>query len=289
MMQSTAWILVFVFCFLIAGQYVAFNTLYRANSAELIALPGGAVLQEALGRNFGTVFVTTLAICAACLVLILLCLMGSYLRLKNVWTEHYAQVAAKEQELSMERDRIDGVYEDLRRMGALTSHAGMHNQTTVMQWLDGNFDSFHRANVENLLDGERSTAILFLALDDVDTLYDGGHGQQLIDAILKEMGEQLEQWIRSNDLVARWQDASFMLVMTYISLKDALLRAEDFRLALVDNALHVRGVDSRVSISCGLSMMLTSDSSWRQAMERAKKALSHRNERGLNTLYHEIL
>ena len=110
-----------------------------------------------------------------------------------------------------------------------------------------------------------------------------------MDAILTEMGEQLELWVRQNDVVARWQDASFLLVLTFITLKDALVRAEDFRAALVENALNVHGVEINVSVSCGLSMMLSSDTSWRQAMERAKKALSRRKERGANKLYHEIL
>lgn len=289
MMRNTALVLFFLFCFLAAAQYIALNTLNRAQAKALSALPGGEGALVALERDTGTLFFLGMGICAFCLVFVLLYLAGSYLRMKNAWTEHYAEVAAKEQELSMERDRIDAVYEDLRRMGTLTAHAGMHNQNTVVQWLDANFNSFHRASVESLLDGERSTAILFLALDDVDLLYNQGQGQALVDAILTEMGQQLEQWIRQNDLVARWQDASFMLVMTYISLKDALLRAEDFRAALVDNALSVHGADVSVSISCGLSMILTSDSSWRQAVERSKKALSRRTERGQNTLYHEIL
>jgi diguanylate cyclase len=110
-----------------------------------------------------------------------------------------------------------------------------------------------------------------------------------VDAVLTEMGEQLELWIRQNDVVARWQDVSFLLVLTYITLKDALVRAEDFRAALVENAFNVHGAKVSVSVSCGLSMMLSSDSSWRQAMERAKKALSRRRERGTNKLYHEIL
>jgi diguanylate cyclase (GGDEF)-like protein len=289
MMRNTVGILFFLFCFLAAAQYVGLNTLYRAQMKALGALPGSKSALDALAQNSGTLFFLGLGICAFCLAFVSLYMAGSYLRMKSVWTEHYAEMAAKEQELSMERDRIDGAYEDLRRMGTLTSHAGMHNQNSVMQWLDVNFGSFYRASVENLLDGERSTAILFLALDDVDALYSAGQGKALVDAILVEMSQQLEQWIRQNDLVARWQDASFMLVMTYISLKDALLRAEDFRTALVDSALNIHGVEINVSISCGLSMMLSSDSSWRQAMERAKKALSHRQVRGQNTLYHEIL
>ncbi len=288
MIRGVAWILVLLFCFLIAAQYIALNTLYGAQIAQLATLPDAAQAIADLTERSQLIFFSSIGICLLCLVTVLLYLAGRYQRVKNAWTEHYAEVAAKEQELSMERDRLDVIYEDLRRMGALTPRVGMHNQASVMQWLDANYDSFQRAGVESLLDGERSTAILFVSLDDLDALYSDGQGQELIDAVLAEMGLQLEQWIRQNDLVARWQDASFMLVLTYISLKDALLRAEDFRVALVETAQSVQGARS-VTISCGLSMMLTSDSSWRQAMERARKALTRRKERGNNTLYHEIL
>ncbi len=289
MVRGITWTLAVVFCFLAAGQYFVLDAIRRGEAERLATWPLAGEALNALEGQLHLLLLATLAILGFCLVALVFFLIAGYQRTKNTWTEHYTEVTAKEQELAMERDRLDGVYEDLRRMGALTSHTGMHNQSTVMYWLDANFDSFQRANVENLLDGERSTALLFLGLDDVEALYNQGVGQELVDAILTEMGQQLEQWIRANDLVARWQDASFMLVMTYITLKDALVRAEDFRAAIVENAMNLHGVELNVSVSCGLSMMLSSDSSWRQSMERAKKALSRRKERGANKLYHEIL
>ena len=279
--------LIACFCFLAAGQYFALDALRRGAAAHWVGLPGAQVVLDDLRVQTDFVLLATLITLGLCLVALLFYLAASYQRSRNIWTERFTEAAAKEQELSMERARLDEAYEDLRRMGALTAHTGMHNQTTVTYWLDANFESFQRASVETLLDGERSTALLFLGLDDVENLY--GLGQELVDSILTEIGQQLELWIRQNDVVARWQDASFMLVLTYITLKDALVRAEDFRAAIVENAINLHGAEVNVSVSCGLSMMLTSDTSWRQSVERAKKALSRRRERGLNKLYHEIL
>ncbi|MCL2812768.1 MAG: diguanylate cyclase [Clostridia bacterium] len=286
MIRGFTWALVIISCFLAAGQYFAIDALEKAAVHLAGALDTQAALASLLDQT-RLILLVTLGILGFVMVAMMLYVAAGYQRNKNAWTEHYTEVAAKDQELAMERDRLDSVYEDLRRMGALTPRVGMHNQSSVVFWLDSNYESFQRANVENLLDGERSTALLFLGLDDVEGLY--SRDQISVDAILSEMGDQLELWIRQNDVVARWQDASFLLVLTYITLKDALVRAEDFRAALVENALNVHGVDVNVSVSCGLSLMLSSDSSWRQAMERAKKALSRRKERGANKLYHEIL
>jgi len=286
LMRGLAWALVIMACFLAAGQYFALNSLEKAAVYLAAAFDTQAALDSLLNQS-RFLLIATLAVLGFAMAALILYVAAGYQRNKNTWTEHFTEVAAKEQELTMERDRLDSVYEDLRRMGALTPRVGMHNQSSVVFWLDSNYESFQRASVENLLDGERSTALLFLGLDDVENLY--SRDQALVDAILTQMGEQLELWIRQNDVVARWQDASFLLVLTFITLKDALVRAEDFRAALVENALNVHGVEINVSVSCGLSMMLSSDTSWRQAMERAKKALSRRKERGANKLYHEIL
>jgi len=287
MMQGLMCTLVGIFCFLAAGQYFTLTSL--KNEASRAA--GSQNIQAALGflrERTDLVLIATQGILGLCLIALLFYVAAGYQRHKNTWTGHYTEVAAKEHGLAMERDRLDSIYEELRHMGALTPRIGMHTQSTVTYWLDTNFESFHRAGVENLLDGERSTALLFISLDDVETLYSQGL-QDTVESILAEMGQQLELWIRSNDVVARWQDSSFMLVLTYISLKDALVRAEDFRAALVENAINTHGNEVNVSVSCGLSMMLSTDSSWRQSIERAKKALSRRKEREKNKLYHEIL
>ncbi len=289
MVRTITWTVTGLFCALAAGQFFALGTLQAAQTEALTPIPGTEDALDALRMQHATVLYITVGMCGLCLVIALLCTWTLARRARNTMITRLTQAAVQEQEMSMERGRIDEVYADLRRLGALTPHEGIQNQTSVMQWLDTNFDVFHRTTVEQLLDGERATALMLLSLDHLDALYNREHGRQVVEALLAEIGKQLTQWVRKNDLVARWQDASFLLVMTNITLKDALLRAEDFRAAMVGNPIRIAGTDYTNTLSCGLSMMLTSDSSWRQAAERAKKALSRRHEHGPNTLYHEIL
>lgn len=289
MVRKTALLVSIAMLGLVACQYFTLYGVYRTEVAQLGALTGTESILTALRQQTGAVFGATAILCGLCAACVLLYQLYGYQRVKNDWTHRQLEMAVREQALTAERERLNEVYNELRRQGTPATRTGLQQQSTAVHWLDMHFDAFHRATLENLLDGEPSTAILFLGLDDVEKLYNEEHGRETVDAVLGDIGVQLENWVRQNDLVARWQDACFLMIMTRITLKDALLRAEDFRSALVSSPFEVDGVEVTASVSCGLSMMLTSDSSWRQSVERAKKALSRRKERGHNTLYHEIL
>ena len=236
-----------------------------------------------------TIYFATAGICVLCVAALAFHLITTYRRGKAALVQAEAEMVAREETIQDERNQIDRIYEELRRLGALTPRPGMHNQASIVHWLDANFESFHRISSEALLGGERATAILLLSMDDVEALYALPYGHDIVDSILSLMGPLFEQRTRKNDLVARWHDASFLIILSHISLKDALMRAETLRACVANTEFDAEGGRRSVTVTCGLSMMLASDSSWRQAVERTKKAVQRSKDGGKNTLYHEIL
>lgn len=193
----------------------------------------------------------------------------------------------KERELSIATNKVEKAYADLLRVGALDASEVMHNHPSLAHWLDSNFDGFTRLTSEALLAGGQATALAVIALDDSGRfcrLDYSGTGETLLQAI----SDCLDARTRKSDLVARWHDDSFLLVLHNISLKDALGRVEDLRANIQRMEVACDGIMATMTVTCGLSMMLAQDKSWKQALARAEKALNRGQEGSMNTVCHDI-
>ncbi len=231
------------------------------------------------------IFYITLAVVALAVLGILCYQLHAYRKGVKSWQNAQSLLDMREQTVGEERRKIDKVYEELRRLGALKPYTGPRTAASVVHWLDDSFPAFSRITPDQVLAGSRATAIVLLTLDDTA---EAAHAE--IDSLAEQIVPIIQQHIRSNDMVARWHGASLMLVLNTITLKDALMRAEDVRISLCERAFQTKQGPTHITLTCGLSLMLQNDASWRQSVERAQRAQQRGKETGRSgRVYHEIL
>lgn len=192
----------------------------------------------------------------------------------------------KELELSLATNRFEKMCSDLAG-SAIAEKDVMHNHASLSNWLDNNYHLFTRRSSEAILGSHMSTALVLIEADDLMEL-NQQHGLEAGDAALSALSEQLKQHTRKNDIVARWQEGTFLVVLHDITLKNALGRAEELRAGVEQMEIPLQRGTLRLTITCGLSMMLDVDKSWKQALNRAQRALNRGREGSKNTICHEI-
>ncbi len=228
------------------------------------------------------IFYLTLGVVALGALGVLAYQLHAYRKGVRDWRNAQNLLDMREQAVGEERRKIDKVYEELRRLGALKPYTGPRTAASVVHWLDDSFPAFSRISPDQVLAGGRATAIVLLTIDD------GANAE--VDSLSEQIVPIIQQHIRSNDMVARWHGASLMLVLNTITLKDALMRAEDVRISLCERAFQTKQGPTHITLTCGLSLMLQNDASWRQSVERAQRAQQRGKDTGRSgRVYHEIL
>jgi hypothetical protein len=230
-----------------------------------------------------TVFLITLLVTALAGAGLLFYQWRTYRQATLDWQRMRADLDTREQLVAASQQKLGTLYGDLRALEAVPPAPGLLTPAALMAWLDANFETFARIPSEDVVGGARASALLLLCLDTPA----GHNGGEDTSALLDAISPILRHRMRKNDLVARWNNASFLLILPSISLKVALNRAEYLRATIAGHAFAPREV-GEVTVTCGLSLMLSTDTSWRQAIERAKHAASKGRD-GQNRVYHEIL
>jgi diguanylate cyclase (GGDEF)-like protein len=105
-----------------------------------------------------------------------------------------------------------------------------------------------------------------------------GHGAG--DRVLQQIGASLSEYVRRNDIVARWGGEEFLVIFSEIKLTAARIVAERLRGRLA-NTPQVEDGPEKISVSIGLSMLrpgITANA----LIEEADQALYRAKARGRN-------
>jgi len=125
---------------------------------------------------------------------------------------------------------------------------------------DGLTGVFNRKHLEERLDAEiafatRHKTALSLIICDVDFFkkVNDSYGHPAGDAVLRAMGQLLQQSIRTEDVVARYGGEEFVLVLRGIDRQGAWQLAERLRLAIASQVIHHAGLQIAITISAGVA------------------------------------
>ena len=105
-----------------------------------------------------------------------------------------------------------------------------------------------------------------------------GHGAG--DRVLQQIANSLTEYVRRNDIVARWGGEEFLVIFSEIKLTAARIVAERLRGRLA-NAPQVEGGPEQISVSIGLAMLGTGVDG-ETLIEQADQALYRAKARGRN-------
>lgn len=194
--------------------------------------------------------------------------------------------AAREQLLS-EQAKLRRAYAELRTAAFVDPATGFLTQAAMTGWLDANYPRFMQLSAEALLDGGATAAFALLYPDDLPALRKL-NGRDTAEKFLVALGQYVDGHTRKSDLVARWEGDALLLVLSAISLKDALMRCEALR-AGVEAQFFGEMPPCHSTLSIGVSLVLGGDQNWGSTLARSQAALRRARQGGGNTICHDVL
>lgn len=166
--------------------------------------------------------------------------------------------------------------ENLRHQSIRDPLTGLYNRRFLE---DGLLKQKLRAKQDKTL-----FAVLMLDLDHFKKINDT-FGHDAGDAVLKEIGEILEQATKPGDIASRYGGEEFMLLFHDIDLEQAKLRAEQIRLAV--SKLQIKygaQLIGPITISVGIAIYPLDSDDIEKLIELADKALYAAKKQGRNTV-----
>ena len=160
----------------------------------------------------------------------------------------------------------------LCRTDPLTTAA---NRRAFNEILSQEFSRFKRS--------QREYALIMIDLDHFKSINDQ-HGHSVGDQVLIEVTERCKDNIRVHDILARLGGEEFCILLPYTDSKQATKVAERLREKIEIKPIIVDGLRVKVTISVGISLVLTGDEDGHQAMERADQKLFQAKESGRNQI-----
>ncbi len=172
-------------------------------------------------------------------------------------------------------------------LGVVVKSLFLIEETKLLALTDGLTGLYNRRHATKRLEEEiararRNNKGLCVAMCDVDHFkaINDEFGHSAGDRVLQQIAASLTEYVRRNDVVARWGGEEFLVIFSEIKLTAARIVAERLRGRLA-NTPQVEGGPEQISVSIGLSMLRPGVSA-DALIEQADQALYRAKARGRN-------
>ncbi len=172
-------------------------------------------------------------------------------------------------------------------LGVVVKSLFLVEETQLLALTDGLTGLYNRRHASKRLEEEiararRNKTGLCVAMCDVDHFkaINDEFGHSAGDRVLQQIARSLTEYVRRNDIVARWGGEEFLVIFSEIKLTAARIVAERLRGRLA-NTPQVDGGPDKISVSIGLAR-LGSGSTADTLIEEADQALYRAKARGRN-------
>ncbi|MGX9417200.1 GGDEF domain-containing protein [Vibrio sp. WJH972] len=127
---------------------------------------------------------------------------------------------------------------------------------------------------------------LFMALIDLDHFksINDKYGHPIGDRILKNVAEKCSDYFKAPNLVGRMGGEEFSILMTNISMEDAINALNELRLAISQHTFIFDGIEIKLTISIGLSKLTNKNSTVDLLYSSSDQALYKAKHNGRNRL-----
>ena len=125
------------------------------------------------------------------------------------------------------------------------------------------------------------SALLYIDLDRFNMMVENA-GQQAADRVLVDVGHQLQQRLRQDDLLGRLEDDHFALLLSGVQLENLFTIADGFRELLGEIKVQMYGRPVVVSGSVGVAILSGEAPSGEYVIEHARLACQDAKRRGRN-------
>jgi diguanylate cyclase len=182
------------------------------------------------------------------------------------------QMAARVAALEAEASTLQGQLRAEQRLSLLDTLTQIPNRLAYEKRIEEELQRWSRF--------QQPTCVAVWDIDHFKRINDT-YGHRAGDRVLRVVAESLAGRIRGTDFLARYGGEEFVMILAGAKLADALQVIEGMRAAVAELGFHFRGAPVSVTMSCGLTALLTGDSS-DAAFDRADKALYQAKDRGRN-------
>ncbi len=172
-------------------------------------------------------------------------------------------------------------------LGIVVKSLFLMEETQLLALTDGLTGLYNRRHAAKRLEEEiarshRNGTGLCVAMCDVDHFkaINDEFGHSAGDRVLQQIANSLTEYVRRNDIVARWGGEEFLVIFSEIKLTAARIVAERLRGRLA-NTPKVEGGPDQITVSVGLAM-LGHGISAEMLIEQADQALYRAKARGRN-------
>jgi two-component system, cell cycle response regulator len=131
-----------------------------------------------------------------------------------------------------------------------------------------------------LLGVNKKYAILFMDIDNFKQFNDQ-HGHEIGDQVLKMVSQTIQSNIRNSDIVVRYGGEEIIVILDYVTKKDALRIAEKLRMLVQSSTFRKTKGNLFVTISIGVKLF-QSQNDLSQSIKAADKAMLEAKKRGKN-------
>lgn len=175
-------------------------------------------------------------------------------------------------------------------LGVALDHLRLSTGTEKLAVTDEVTDVYNYRFIKSALNREIRRASRFgqelsLAIVAVDHLeaYQSEHGELRGNLLLKELGSLLDQQVRSFDVLGRYGDDGFMLILPQTGREGAAEVAERAR-AAVEKKAFSSDAPGKITVSLGVSSFPADGADLNDLVSAADRALSQARSRGTNSV-----
>ncbi|MFN4352197.1 MAG: diguanylate cyclase [Hylemonella sp.] len=179
--------------------------------------------------------------------------------------------ASLEQQVRERTEALSLANQELERLATIDALTGLNNRRR--------FDSRLLESQQLLKRSGRGFGLILIDADHFKQINDG-HGHQVGDEVLRQLGRLLSQCTRITDFVARYGGEEFVVLLPDLqNEEEGMAVAEKIRRAVADASFPVVG---HLTVSLGLSCARAADAAAAEVVERADKALYTAKQLGRN-------
>ncbi len=170
------------------------------------------------------------------------------------------------------KEELEKEKDILKQLALVDELTGIKNRRYFFEFGEGIFKLAKR-NKEDL-------SLIIFEVDHLD-LINSKHGSETGNNLLKLLTEVTELYIRKSDILSRFSDEEFVVLLPHTSTEHAYIVAKKIQGAL-ETPNFKNKVDTTFTISMGISSFSESDILLRDMTQRAEQALSTAKEKGGN-------
>jgi diguanylate cyclase (GGDEF)-like protein len=188
--------------------------------------------------------------------------------------------ANKEKE-GNEKEKLLGEIKELREQIAGLEEAyvdeltGLHNLRNFLVLAEHEFARSHRY--------ERPLAFIMLSINNMDEIIEN-HDQFVVDEVMAAVAERLRTSVRYVDIVGRYGDEEFVLLLSEANLTDSRKIAERIQNAITGKPIETEEGDISITLGMGVSNLNVNTPNLITLMENADNAMSKAKEKGGNCI-----